>query len=284
MNIIERLLSKKDYVPGYNLLYPIAKGTMSTVYYAEDKSANAVAIKIISKESMKIVEKLNKYFRNGKSEGEVTMEFDHPNIVKVLGYGIEHKKEYIIEEYIKGALLSEDIPRAYEKYRKNPLPLLQAMAEALKHIHSKGYIHRDVCPQNIFMCEDGSYKLFDFGLTVSIESAKKIRGNRTGRVSYLAPELLKRELTDQRTDIYSFGVLMYELLTLKRPYIGKTNIERLLQILNSAPVDPKQYYEDIPEPFYQILTKAMHKDKDNRYNSFDEVIQELRRAKNLLNL
>jgi len=255
----------------YSLLRTIGKGTMSNVFLARDSKGNSFAVKILRKDTTDLRKKIDS-MRGGKSEGELALSFQHPNIVFTIEWGFEGKEEFIVMELIEGIILKNLVGSDAPEIRKDPIKLFINAGSALSYIHKAGYIHRDFCPKNIFLTKDGRTLLFDFGLTVSIESASVTKGRRTGTASYMAPELIKRARTDHRTDIYSFGVTMYETLTGVKPFGGSGTIEKMIQLLNAEPRNPRELNPDISEEVAEIVLKCLAKDPDKRLQSADKVI------------
>jgi len=259
----------------YKALYPIAEGSMSTVWAVKGPGGPLRALKVAQPKARRILNRLRASFRGGKSEGEIATLFDHPRIVKTLDWGSWRKNEFTVMEIIHGHLLSALLTLRAESHRKNPIPLLLESAQALGHIHRQGYIHRDFSPKNIFIDFHNHVKLFDFGLTVSRAMASHVRGNRTGTLSYLAPEIIKRQRSDPRTDIYSFGVFMYELLTLHRPHPGVASMKKLLIIINSDATPPGKHWIDMPKDLEDIVMKAIARDPRDRFDDVAQLIRAL---------
>ena len=258
----------------YSLLRTIGKGTMSNVYLARDSKGNSFAVKILKKDTRELRNKIDG-MRGGKTEGELALNFQHPNIVFTIEWGIEGKEEFIVMELVEGIILKGLVGSDAPEIRKDPVKLFINVGNALSYIHKMGYIHRDFCPKNIFLTKDGRTLLFDFGLTVSIKSALVTKGWRTGTASYMAPELIRRARTDHRTDIYSFGVTMYETLTGVKPFGGSGTIEKMIQLLNAEPRNPRDLNPEVPEEVAEIVLKCLAKDPDKRFQSIDKVIMRL---------
>jgi len=268
----------------FTVLYPLASGTLSTVYAARQEGSRLVALKVPNERAIRVASRLAK-FRSGKAEGDIATTLEHPHIVRTIAHGtMKQKVDYLVMEFMPGYLLSAILPSIHSALQKNPIRLLLQMAEALAYIHDEGYIHRDFNPRNIFALDNGDFKLFDFGLTIEIERAKQFAGNRTGTLSYLAPELIRRKTTDERTDIYAFGVLTYEILTLRRPYGSGTSLVKTLRLLNSEPTKPTTYYRELSPRFEALIMKAIEPRPENRYHSMREVIDDLKTIQGEFNL
>ena len=268
---------KRGDLSRYTLLRTVGKGSMSVVFKAKDADGKDYAIKVLQPETLELRNRLNP-MRGGLSEGELAYSLQHPHIIHTVDYGKDRdgKKEFIVMELIEGILLKNLIGANAPEIKDDPVGLFIAIGEALSYVHNKGYIHRDFCPKNVFLLKDGRNLLFDFGLTISIQAASHTQGFRTGTASYMAPELIRRARTDQRTDIYSYGVTMYEVMTGTKPYGGSGTIERMIQLLNSEPRDPKLYNPDIPDELCEIFMKCLEKDPEKRFHTADRVVDRLR--------
>lgn len=259
----------------YRLSETLGRGAMAEVRRAyHKKTMHAVAVKLLSAESHHITAKIEHGYRQ-KTEGEIAMLFDHPNIIKTYGWGREGADEFIVMELFQGTLLREIIYEKGFSAGQNRVDLLVQMVEALEHIHSKAIVHRDFCPRNILVGDDGTLKVFDFGLSVDLELVKHIKGNRTGTICYMAPELIKRQFTDQRADIYALGVTMYELFTGQRPFPGMDNSAHVMQLINSVPDPPSAVNPRVSPEMDAIILKAMAKDPANRYDGARALMDDL---------
>ncbi|MFH0964255.1 MAG: serine/threonine-protein kinase [Planctomycetota bacterium] len=260
----------------YTLLNTISKGSMSVVYAGADSHSNVYAIKIINKDARALAERLTREYRKGKSEGELTCGFDHPNIVKGVEWGRSRKGEFLVMEMLKGDLMRDRIRSIQEQVNASDFSLLIRLGSALAYVHECGYIHRDFSPRNVFVLPDGQPKLFDFGLAILTEVAQDRAGNRTGAPSYMAPELIRRLRTDHRTDIYSYGVMLFEVATGRRPVQGEGTIEKILQMLNTKIPEPKEFRPDVDPELNRIIVKAMQRDPRDRWDTVTDLVAELR--------
>ena len=198
-------------------------GTMSAFYVAKDRELNrTVGLKLCDLEKFKFFESRFKGM-NKPSEGSVAASMHHPNIVETLEYGLTTKDEpYLIMEFVEGPGLQLLIHnREAAMLEGKRLSLIKQMSDALYYVHKQGYIHRDICPRNFICSPDINHiKLIDFGLTVPATPAFMQPGNRTGTPLYMAPEVVRRRPTDQRVDVFSFGVTCYQLLSFELPWPG----------------------------------------------------------------
>ena len=215
--------SRIDVNVRFEILREAISGTMSKFHQARDRKTNqVVGLKICDLEKTNFFENRFKGLEK-PPEGEIASQFDHPLIVKTLEYGTTTNDEHcVVMEYLEGPGLNVCIKRKPEVFLKNRLQVIRDMATALAHVHEKGFIHRDVCPRNFIYMKDGSgTKLIDFGLTVPATKHFMQPGNRTGTPNYMAPEIIRRKATDQRLDIFAFGVTAFQTLTLELPWPGE---------------------------------------------------------------
>lgn len=211
---------KLDVDERYEMLRGSVSGTMSQFHMARDrKTDKIVGLKILDDEKTTYFE--NRFAGLDKpSEGEIAMQFDHPRIVETHGYGrTSEGHPYVLMEFIEGKGLNSMIIAKDPLLEGNRLTLIQQMAEALSVVHEAGFVHRDVCPRNFICFPDGkSLKLIDFGLTLPNTAAFNQPGNRTGTPQYMSPEIARRRATDQRVDVFSLGVTMYQLCAFELPW------------------------------------------------------------------
>ena len=259
----------------YRVFDVIGAGAMSEVKRASHKkSFQTVAIKILSSDSRHIVKKIESQYRN-LTEGEIGLLFAHPNIIKTHGWGRDGGDDFIVMEYFEGVLMRDLLHEGRFNPKQNRIDMLLKLASALEHIHSKGIVHRDFCPRNVLINARGEVKVFDFGLSVELEIVKRTRGNRTGTLAYMGPELIKRQETDQRCDIYALGITMYEMFAGQRPYTGIDNLARLMQVMNSVPDPPSTCNKNISKELENIILKAIKKDPAERYLNVAEIMADL---------
>lgn len=219
---------------------------------------------------------------NKPKEGEIAMQISHPRIVKTYEYGTTKAGgDYILMEYIAGAGLDQAIRSREPNLMKNRLTLIREMAECIQAVHDQGFIHRDICPRN-FICMKGldHLKMIDFGLTVPDEPPYRKPGNRTGTPQYMAPEIVRRRPTDQRVDIFSFGVTVYRLLTFEHPW-GTTETAGTAALAHDTQaVIPITTHRPHLDP---VLVEAVHKcleiDPENRMESAKRFLSAIRRLK-----
>jgi len=211
---------KLDYMSRYELLQSAVSGTMSQVYKARDReTGELVALKILDKKKTGTFEARFKGVKK-PSEGEIAVQFDHQYIVRTLDHGITTDNcPYLVMEYLEGTGLNNVLLHKQDLMAGARIFYIRQVAEAVREVHKKGFIHRDICPRNLLFTGDGTVlKLTDFGLSVPNAPPFTNPGNRTGTPNYMAPELVRRRPTNHQLDIFSFGVTIYELCTRQLPW------------------------------------------------------------------
>ncbi len=225
MSFLEKIFGKKklDYTKRYELLKAAISGTMSEFYMARDRETDQiVGLKILDPEKTKQVEERYKGMKgvHKPREGEIAIQFKHPYIVETFDEGFTTDGEqYLVMEYLEGTGLNNVLMIKQDMLAGGRMQYIRQCAEALQAVHKAGFIHRDFCPRNLLFTGDGTIlKLTDFGLSVPNKAPFTDPGNRTGTPNYMAPELIRRRATNERIDIFSFGVTMYELCTRELPW------------------------------------------------------------------
>lgn len=256
----------------YEILEVIGTGGMAVVYKAMCHRLNRyVAVKIL-RDELANDEEFRKRFQ---TEAQAVAMLSHPNIVSV--YDVSHSDgvEYIVMELIEGVTLMQYMKKKGALGWKEALHFAVQISKALEHAHDKGIVHRDIKPQNIMILKDGTIKVADFGIA-ALESAQEKKSDQTvGSVHYIAPEQARGEQPDPRSDIYSLGVVMYEMLTGKMPYDGDTAEQVAMKHITGHPVPPQELNPDIPEELAAITLKAMNSDINARYQSASELLRDL---------
>lgn len=258
----------------YDIRELIGIGGMANVYRCYDTiDEREVAIKILKDEYLNNVE----FIRRFKNESKAIAVLSHPNIVKVIDVSFGDMIQYIVMEYIDGITLKEYIQQQSVLSWKETVHLISQVLAALSHAHSKGVVHRDIKPQNMMLLSDGTIKVTDFGIARFSNNTKTMTEQAIGSVHYIAPEQAKGDITDGRTDIYSLGVMMYEMLTGRLPYDGDNAVSVALMHLQLTPESPCQINPDIPEGLEEITLKAMQKQPSDRYQSAQDMLADIER-------
>ncbi len=260
----------------YEIREVIGFGGMAVVYKAFDLSMNCeVAVKIL-KEEFITNDELRRRFSN---EAKAITVLNHPNIVKVFDVGLGETVQYIVMEYIYGITLKEYIAQQRTVYWKEALHFIMQVLHALQHAHDNGIIHRDIKPQNIMLTPNGTIKVMDFGIARFQRDAggRTIAGNKAvGSVHYISPEQARGgENTDPRSDLYSIGVMLYEMLTGSVPFDGDTPVNIAMKHIQNEAKPIRELNEQIPKGLEEIVTRAMQKDPDLRYQSAAEMLKDL---------
>ena len=256
----------------YEILETIGSGGMAVVYKATDLRLNRfVAVKILRDELARDAEFRARF----QTEAQAVAMLSHPNIVSV--YDVSHSEdvEYIVMELIEGVTLMQYMLKKGPLGWKEALHFSVQISKALEHAHEKGIVHRDIKPQNVMLLRDGTIKVADFGIA-ALESAQEQRSEQTvGSVHYIAPEQARGEQPDTRSDIYSLGVVMYEMLTGKMPYDGETAEQIALKHIAGLATPPQELNPDIPDELARITLKAMNADISGRYQTAGELLHDL---------
>lgn len=261
----------------YEILELIGKGGMANVYKALcHKLHRYDAIKILH-EDMVANKELRKRFL---AESHAVAMLSHPNIVSVYDVGHSDELEYIVMELVDGVSL-----KRYMQYKEilpynEVLEISTQISKALSHAHSRGIIHRDIKPQNIMLLRDGLVKVADFGIAALQNDIDTPANQAVGSVHYIAPEQARGGAADGRSDVYSLGIVMYEMLTGKLPYTGETDVEIAVKHMNIDAVPPREIVPDIPEEIERITLKAMSTDIKDRYQSAQEMLDDLESFRN----
>lgn len=256
----------------------IGVGGMANVYKGRDiRTGNEIAVKVLKEEFLGNEELVRRF----KNESKAISILDHPNIVKVYDVSVTDQLQYIVMEYIDGITLKE-----YLKQRggaltwKEVVHFATQVLSALEHAHSKGIVHRDVKPQNIMLQADGSIKMMDFGIArFSRAQSQTISDKAIGSVHYISPEQAKGDHTDARTDIYSVGVMLYEMLSGKLPFDGTGTVSIAIMQISEKPKPLAEVAPNVPEGLRQITEKAMEKDPAARYQSAAEMLAAIKAFK-----
>ena len=256
----------------YEILQVIGEGGMAIVYKALDHRLNRnVAVKIM-REDMLADEEFRSRFC---AEAHAVAMLSHPNIVAVYDVSHSDAMEYIVMELVEGITLKQYMDKKGALPWREMLHFSKQIARALGHAHERGIIHRDIKPQNIMLLRDGTIKVADFGIAALENEIEENDGQAIGSIHYIAPEQARGESPDARSDLYSLGVVMYEMLTGQRPYTGDTLGEIAVKHMNAEAVPPHKIVEDIPAELERITLKAMNAKITERYQSAAELLDDM---------
>lgn len=271
-NIIGRKLDGR-----YEIREIIGVGGMAIVYKAYDCiDDRIVAIKILKDEFLTNDE----FRRRFKNESKAIAVLSHPNIVKVYDVSFSEKLQYIVMEYIDGITLKEYIDKQKVLTWKEAVHFTEQILRALEHAHEKGIVHRDIKPQNIMMLKDGSIKVTDFGIARFADSETRTMTDKAiGSVHYISPEQARGEATDDKSDIYSVGVMLFEMLTGQLPFEADSAVSVAIMQMQNEPRHPREINPDIPEGLEDIVLRAMQKEPANRYQSAAEMLSDIEQFK-----
>lgn len=258
----------------YEILERIGTGGMAVVFKGRDHRLNRlVAIKILKDDLAKDAE----FRRRFHDESQAVAMLSHPNIMAVYDVSRSEQVEYIVMELIDGITLKQYMQRKGGPLSwKESLHFITQIMKALSHAHGRGIIHRDIKPQNIMVLRDGSIKVTDFGIARLASAAQStLTQEALGSVHYISPEQARGSRIDGRSDIYSAGVVLYEMLTGRLPFEGDTPVSVAIQHINSIPLAPRELNPDIPEALEAITMKAMAPKVENRYRNADDMLYDL---------
>ena len=256
----------------YEILELIGTGGMANVYKARCHRLNRlVAIKILKSDLADNAD----FRRRFHDESQAVAQLSHANIVSVYDVSTNPDREYIVMELIDGITLKQYMERRGRMDWRESLHFITQIMRGLSHAHSRGIIHRDIKPQNIMVLRDGSVKVADFGIACLANAGQTLTQEALGSVHYIAPEQARGDRIDARSDIYSAGVVLYEMLTGRLPFEGDSAVSVAIQHLSSVPLAPRDIDPSIPEPLELICMKAMNSDPNKRYASADAMIEDL---------
>jgi serine/threonine-protein kinase len=258
----------------YKIVGKLGQGGMATVYKAHELSLNRmVALKVLSSQ----LSEDKAYIKRFQREAQAAAQLNHPNIVQIFAIGEEQGVHYFAMEYIKGKSLADIRQEKGVLKPEDAVPIIRQVAEALAEAHKAGLVHRDIKPSNIMIDAAGRPKVTDFGIAyVSYANTKLTRdGSIIGTPEYLSPEQCEGKTVDQRSDIYSLGVTLYELLSGKTPYEADTPVSMLMKIVKGEFPPLQEVNPNVPESLRVIVDKMMLKDVQQRYQRMEEVIKDL---------
>lgn len=258
----------------YAVLSKIGAGGMADVYKGRDQMLNRyVAIKVLKKQ----YKEDENFVRKFRSEAQAAAGLMHPNIVNVYDVGEDRGLNYMVMELVEGITLKEYIERKGRLSHKETISIAIQMCSGIGAAHASGIIHRDIKPQNIIISKDGKVKVTDFGIAKAVTS-NTVSTNAMGSVHYTSPEQARGGFSDQRSDIYSIGITLFEMVTGQVPFDGETTVEVAMKHLQQEITPPSELVPDIPYSLEQIILKCTQKSVDRRYENMSEVIEDLKHS------
>ena len=261
-------------VDRYEIISKVGAGGMSDVYKAKDHIlGRTVAIKVMKAEFSEDVNFVTKF----RSEAQSAAGLEHPNIVNIYDVGSENGLHFIVMEYVEGITLKTYVEKKGQLSFKEATSIAIQVARGIEVAHNKEIIHRDIKPQNIIISTEGKVKVTDFGIARAI-SSNTISAEVMGSVHYASPEQARNGFVDGRSDIYSLGIVMYEMVTGRVPFDGDTTVSVAIQHLQEEMVEPSAYAPELPVSYEKIVLKATQKNPDRRYQTIMDLIADLRKA------
>jgi serine/threonine protein kinase len=275
----------------------VGQGSMSKVWKARDlMSGRTVALKLLDKE--KTAKLMDRDYGGAvrPTEGEISVSLKHPNLVATYEHGMSTQNEpFLVMEFIEGVGLNFLIETRDRKLAGQRIDFLAQAGEGLAYFHERGYIHRDICPRNMLVGTEsaepegppaiernrqkGVVKLIDFGLAVPNTPEFRRPGNRTGTANYMAPELIKRDPTDERIDIFSFAVTAYECVVGRLPWDAADTMQMMIMHMNSPPRDPREFMPEIDNELAELLIHGLAQHPKKRVPSMKQFVERLRGLK-----
>lgn len=261
----------------YEITELIGIGGMADVYKATDiLEDRVVAVKILKNEFANNED----FVRRFRNESKAIAVLSHPNIVKIFDVGFTDKIQFIVMEYIDGITLKEFMEQQGMLKWKDSIHFIIQILRALQHAHDRGIVHRDIKPQNIMLFPDGTIKVMDFGIArFAREEGKTISDKAIGSVHYISPEQASGDVTDEKSDIYSVGVMMYEMLTGVKPFDGDNPVSVALMHMQNEAKPLREVNDSVPEGLEEIVMRAMQKEPSKRYQSASEMIKDIEEFK-----
>ena len=274
-------INKVDIESRFQLVSRVGQGSMSKVWRAVDRRLEkTVALKVLDFEKTKRLESRFAHMKSKKpTEGEVAIKLEHPHIVETFEHGITTKDEqFLVMEFVEGMSLSYLIDVQNDVMKKNRLRIIVELGEAIEYFHRQNWIHRDICPRNVIVDQKLSTKLIDFGLVVPNIAEYQAPGNRTGTATYMAPELIKRQKTDQRIDIFAYAVTCFEMYTKELPWPGGETLEAVVQHINLPPKELRKLVPDIDPVVAKTIMRGLALQPQDRWLTMGQMLQPLRES------
>jgi eukaryotic-like serine/threonine-protein kinase len=263
----------------YDVVEVLGKGGMGIVYKAMDnRIGRLVAIKMMTGGFAENPDLLKRFYREAQSTGML----QHPNIVIVYDLGDQEGNPYLVMEYLEGEPLDKMIASRKPMTIVQKLDYIIQCCNGLNYAHQRGIVHRDIKPANLMILKDGQAKIVDFGIARIGDKSLTRTGQVVGTITYMSPEQINAQVVDGRTDIFSAGVMLYELLTNALPFDGKDTASTLLKIIHEPPPPLKNYMQDYPAELEEVLSRALAKDREERYATAEDFAFDLSRVQEQL--
>jgi serine/threonine protein kinase len=271
-------LPRIDLNKRFELIARLGQGSMSKVWRARDRTINrVVCIKLLDK--VKTAKFEARFTGSNKpQEGAVCVSLKHPNIVTTYEHGLTFQGEpYLIMELIEGLGFNFLVETKASQLTGNRVNFLLQLTDAIDYVHQHGFLHRDICPRNVMVTKDGVVKLIDFGLAIPNEPIFLKPGNRTGTPGYLAPEVIRRSVTDQRVDLFALGVTAFEVFTYHLPWEKHPDsMQTFLDHINMPGRDPRDFRPNLDTATAEFLMKAIERDPRDRFQTAAEFREALK--------
>lgn len=288
MNFLQKLFQRKpriakvDVSRRFELLSRTGQGSMSQVWRARDHmSGRIVALKLLDVMKTKRLEARFVGIKEKRpTEGEIAVQLRHDHIVRTLEHGVTTKDEqYLVMEFVDGVSLSYLIDLQNDVMKKNRVRFMIELGEAIEYFHKQNWIHRDICPRNVMLDREFSVKLIDFGLVVPNTPAFQQPGNRTGTANYMAPELIKRQRTDQRIDIFSYAITCYEMCARRLPWEASETLDAAVRHINTPPLDLRIAAPGTDDEVAETIMKGLEVRPEDRWQTMGQMLEPLRNAR-----
>lgn len=285
MDFLNKLFGKKKRVDRVNveerfqLIGRIGQGSMSKVWKATDRTTGKlVALKVLDRaKTLRLEQRF--VGMNRPSEGQIAVVLRHPNIVRTYEHGITtNDEQFLVMEFVEGVSLSYLVDLQNKRMKDQCLWYCLRLGEAMCYLHQNDWIHRDLCPRNVIVTPDDVIKLIDFGLMVPNTPDFRKPGNRTGTANYMAPELIKRQPTDQRIDIFSFAVTCFEMFSKELPWPAADSLESVLQHVNNPPKNIGKICPDLDKQVAACIMRGLEQNPGDRWQTMRQMTNELAAA------
>jgi serine/threonine protein kinase len=264
-----------DLTRRFDLIARVGQGSMSKVWRSTDTfTGQTVAVKVLDLEK---TERFESRFTglDKPSEGEIAVQLEHPNIVKTMEFGwTRDHEQFLVMEFVDGLSLSFLVDVQNTAMKTHRMKWICQLGEAVGYLHANSWIHRDICPRNVLINSENELQLIDFGLVVPNTHEFQKPGNRTGTASYMAPELIRRQSTDPRIDIFSYAVTCFEMFSRRLPWDAIETLDAVRQRINVPPKDIRTIVPDIDDQTADALMKGLEPNPADRWSNINDMLDE----------